>query len=860
MGEYGVRICNIEAATLYEYNLGLRDRYLYKKAMLTNSLLTDFLEDNGLKIYGKESTRDVVCFEFNFGTRSYEEQYKHLRKLSKEAKRNNDRDKRIKILQLRKDSFKKRRQFVKRSKEEIRDIFYRDGISVTYTSFTKKGDIKTQQVVKYKMLYRSTGKAKKGSCMFIREGLYKRTYDFLTMGIKFPKKNTPIVELSAYMPLVSSTIIDKVKINPNNILILKDIDSFFKTRVVSVDTDCNKQCYANTLENYELKNTMFDGQALIDSSIFPQNANGYILLRHHFCKMATFNTNLQMFFKDYYGSNYENATVDDMFGNTHYVKDIELITTDNAMKWLKFDISYEYWCDRVFENDCQFGIVKTAHKSDMGDVQKMSYQMVNTLNPDTMGGVVVESVDYIEQLKKNDSVFIEYLKRDNNYSNDYMALVELVEHNPEFAQSEYFRNRKSRIIRNLIDNFKRGKIIQKADNLTMVGSPYAMLLYAVGEKVENDDSFECEIDSIQCFTNYFDNNEFLAGFRSPHNSCNNILSLHNVYSDKMTKYFNLGDLVVAVNVQHTDIQDRANGCDFDSDSIYCTNQPQIVNHAKECYKNYPTIVNNIPKEKKSYQNTMNCYSEIDNNISSSRMTIGESSNLAQISLTYSYNFGDDKYKNYVCILSVLAQVAIDNAKRRYDIDLDKEIKRIKKDMDIKHNGYPKFWKMIRSGFPRHKINHELNCPMNYLGMVKIREFKPNTDTLPMDYFFNKFELREDRRKCKKVEKFIEKYSQQLFYYNVKGDNKLDKRDDYLLNKFDFDLMIEDINAIYISRNYLGLMSWLIDRAFCITDKVVNNMSALKSYTDKNKSILIKTLYRINKESLFKVFNKNMGEN
>ena len=88
---------------------------------------------------------------------------------------------------------------------------------------------------------------------------------------------------------------------------------------------------------------MFDGQALIDSSIFPELGNGYILLRHHFCKMAAFNTNIQQFFKDYFGDEYQSATVKDMFGNEHYVKDVELITTDNAMKWLKFDVSYEYW-------------------------------------------------------------------------------------------------------------------------------------------------------------------------------------------------------------------------------------------------------------------------------------------------------------------------------------------------------------------------------------------------------------------------------------------------------------------------------------------------------------------------------------
>ena len=47
-----------------------------------------------------------------------------------------------------------------------------------------------------------------------------------------------------------------------------------------------------------------------------------------------FKTKIKKFFKDYYGDNYNTATIKDMFGNDHYVKDIELITTDNAMKWL----------------------------------------------------------------------------------------------------------------------------------------------------------------------------------------------------------------------------------------------------------------------------------------------------------------------------------------------------------------------------------------------------------------------------------------------------------------------------------------------------------------------------------------------
>ena len=43
MSEYGIKIRNIKAGTLYEYNLGVRDHYQSTQAMLSNSLFNDFL-------------------------------------------------------------------------------------------------------------------------------------------------------------------------------------------------------------------------------------------------------------------------------------------------------------------------------------------------------------------------------------------------------------------------------------------------------------------------------------------------------------------------------------------------------------------------------------------------------------------------------------------------------------------------------------------------------------------------------------------------------------------------------------------------------------------------------------------------
>lgn len=544
--------------------------------MFTNSLFSDYLKENGLRIWKEESTRDIVCLEFNFGSRSYDEEIKHLTKIAKSArieyklaKSNGHKtqirkkeNKRKRISRLFQEVQKNKDKYEKHSKEEIRQIFYNDGINIEYITRKRNGEIIKREIIHYKMLYRSTGKAKKGSCMFICDRLYKRAIDFLYMGIKLKKKNAPIVEISAYAPLISSSIVGKIKINPKNILILKDVDRTFKTNVVSVETDEDKHCIAKHLNDYMLKNTLFDGQALIESSIFPKWGNGYVLLRQHFCKMAAFNTNIQSFFRDYFGDKYYSATVKDMFGNEHYVKDIELITTDNAMKWLKFGKTYDYWCDKVYENNCMFGVVKTAHESKLGNVQRMSYQMVNSLDCSIMEQVTKESVDYVNRLKQDNEEFLKYLDKNQNFSNDYEVLTALCNQNPDFTRSEYFRDRKRKIIENYVLNMKSGKLLQNAENLVIVGSPYAMLLYATsGEEsdVDNDDTFYAEKGTIQCYTERFNSGEHLAFFRSPFNSKNNLTYLHNVYHKKLDKYFNLGRQIIAVNMIGTDFQDRNNG-------------------------------------------------------------------------------------------------------------------------------------------------------------------------------------------------------------------------------------------------------------------------------------------------------------
>lgn len=288
-------------------------------------------------------------------------------------------------------------------------------------------------------------------------------------------------------------------------------------------------------------------------------------------------------------------------------------------------------------------------------------------------------------------------------------------------------------------------------------------------------------------------------------------------------------------------------------------------------QNYPTIVNNIPKEKNHYSNTPEDRASVDNKIAAGNMAIGESSNLAQLCLSYSYSLEDnEKFEKYACILSVLAQAAIDNAKRTYSVDLNAEIARIKQDMDIETNKFPSFWFILqrKNKFAKsvmfneesrekkklkieNKTNKDLVCPMNYLFNYQFERIKPNYAEIPMDEFFVKYPLDISRRKSKQIEDLIQKYSIELYKYF----SNQDMSNTYDLLQEDFDELIEKIKAIHISDKYVGLMSWLIDRAFKITPQMKQNEEVCCSNMWRNRPILLKVLYETNPHALLKCFQK-----
>lgn len=670
----------------------------------------------------------------------------------------------------------------------------------------------------------------------------------------------------------------KLKDNPDYKYIRKTKDELESNGVEIADYPMKekiiykKECYVDRPEGKtEVKNTLWDGMGLIDESIFPGNEkmDGFIYCRSHFFKSCLFRGNIQDYFKDYYGDGYGTATVTDMFGNVFKVSDIKAIITNNSIKWIKFiDLmggskksAYAYYNKFMKEHEERFAIVKTAHASKYGDMQRSSYQINNSLpctDREILRNIAQLSIDYCNSLKTCHDAFIKHLKI--NASKKYSinnVLITLDEWNENFKYTEYFKEKKKSIISKFkIKRLKLGKLLQYGDNLTICGNPVALLMKVVGQNFPEEACFQQIGNGIQCYTTRFRDGERLAGFRSPHNSPNNIVHLVNTYSKEIQKYFPaLGGNVIVINGIGTDIQCRLNGQDLDTDAVYVTNQPDIVNLAKKAYMEYPTIINDIGLKGESlYKKDMESYAEMDNNISSAQYAIGEASNIAQLALSYYYDDGakSQELEDVFIVCSVLAQVAIDGCKREYDINVNKELNRLKLlpcMQPVDGRRYPVFYAERQKQKGYDKIEEpeirSFNTPMEILAEIiedevidlrKHKELIQYTCNLNMVFQYQTDRIR-DSKQYKKVISIVQEYDSEV--------RKLDVNEDGFSGKATmlFDDCMEQLRNLTINRS---TMSSLILYAFASNDDVRDRL--LTVLYDKNPKTFLSCFKKTEKSS------------
>lgn len=223
---------------------------------------------------------------------------------------------------------------------------------------------------------------------------------------------------------------------------------------------------------------------------------------------------------------------------------------------------------------------------------------------------------------------------------------------------------------------------------------------------------------------------------------------------------------------------------------------------------------------------MASYAKMDNKISSAQYAIGSASNIAQLALSYYYDSGskNQDLEDVFIICSVLAQVAIDGAKREYVIDVGKELYRLQnlpcmKPEDGKR--YPVFYANIQkhkktSDGKQKQIKEseirEFNCPMEILAKIiedKVIDLRKHKKcSMPTYSLRTVFEYKPDKirdgKQYKKVISIVQEYDKK-----VKGLDET--KEDYSKNvEREFEDCMEKIDRLSINKS---TMSSLIAYAF-----------------------------------------------
>ena len=559
--------------------------------------------------------------------------------------------------------------------KDLRAHFYQNGFYLDGVHY-----------VRYK---RSAGSSREGKCLFIDERLYKAMDKWSGCGLK---AQTDLASWESYKALSLSSIKGTINIPLDGILFVPDYKSIFTEEVVSVELKDGKLIAEQ--KQTEITNDIWDGESLLDESVFE---NGYadkhmLLLRNKFFKSCAFRTKLQKWIKD------KNITLADLktrgFTLATDVSQIVMVTTPNSLKYLKFagglsEKNIRKWTESV--NDT-FGVVKWDKSTRFfhGDMVQSSYQLLNTLGLDKAQAeeLLQSSFDYIS-LVRSDVEFMRYHFTDaytrekeekekkvpDGLAERAEVIFRLLFSCSFFDCTALYANFRDDVVSGLKTNLRRGHILLNGTNATLFGNGPELLKYIAGEKVAS----ELKKGQIRCAR--FENGAKLLCARSPHITMGNLYCVENNLDGDIWNYFDLGKNIVCVNAIGENIQQRLNGCDYDSDSMLITDDKLLVESAERYKEQFKVPVCGISSMSKNGQTL----SELDHDTSENK--IGEIVNLSQKlnSIIWNEMHGGapnekilDIY-NDVCKLAVLSGLEIDKAKRAYDnVNVGKELSALRK--------------------------------------------------------------------------------------------------------------------------------------------------------------------------------------
>ena len=473
-----------------------------------------------------------------------------------------------------------------------------------------------KETVTYVRLLGTAGSIKKSTIMFINENRHDEIMHRINNGRYIgPKDKEPVkkhnevelnykfipAKLSAYFALQCSA---SISVPWPRIIVVNDAEVKFTDRVRIVENSGNEENpiwpTVSEPKEVEIEADVSDGMGFISpemSSIWAKSLNegdeplsGYNT-RCAFVKGMVFTVPFVQFAEEVAHT----YMITDAWGDQRDIRNADVILTTSMLKlWDSYD-GFEDYYENCKKNDYDFCIAKSSPR-ELRNIHTTNYQYIQDycLSDTQINDLVAPTVTKIKECLGLDwKKLILYmcgtgLDEKNVLRSDPMCKAIMA--NPELIKDPYVRSKVSRMIQKRINSAKIGVLDVAGDYAILGNDPYSLLQKIFGMEITG------LMKAGECYHQYWTdkNVDEIVLFRAPMTSHENVQKLKVVSSDEMKKWYGYIKTCCLINSWDTTAM-RLNGADYDSDTVFSTNNDVLLN-AFEYKDTLMCIQSNMPKK------------------------------------------------------------------------------------------------------------------------------------------------------------------------------------------------------------------------------------------------------------------------
>lgn len=439
--------------------------------------------------------------------------------------------------------------------------------------------------IEYVRLLGTSGGVKNSTIVFVSKDLAPEIRKRIDNGRNMEIEQIP-AKFEAYRALTcsGSTPVSM----PNGILVVPDCETHFTEDVIMLDDEGHDEPEMKFVKDYPVTLDASDGFGLILPSLAERWSNelrlGYV--------SSGFNTRCawekgMMFcfdFVEFADRVAGKHIVKDAWGNDVDITKVEMILTTSMLKlWACYD-SLEHYLACCEENHYTFAVTKTSPER-LDDYRALNYQFIQSYNltDEQIDELIMPTVNEIKDILVGDYrkaiAFMGGADTDWHHmldeARDCKALYFAMMASPKMYEDPMVKKALYDSIEQRINRAKIGVVDVHGNYSIASGDPYALCQSVFGLEVTG------LLGAGEIYNKYWidEGAPYVACFRAPMSCHNNIRKMSISRSADAEYWYRHMSTITILNAWDTTTQ-ALNGCDFDGDLIFTTDNRVLVENVR----------------------------------------------------------------------------------------------------------------------------------------------------------------------------------------------------------------------------------------------------------------------------------------